>query len=62
MRLEIKVGDHVYVPVLNKGDSYRWMPGKVEKMMGRCIYVRYQIGEVRLLGCWFPEEIRRRSE
>lgn len=62
MRLEIKVGDHVYVPVLNKGDSYRWMPGKVEKMMGRCIYVRYQIGEVRLFGCWFPEDIRRRSE
>lgn len=45
--MEIKVGDHVYVPVLNKGDSYRWMPGKVEKMMGRCIYVRYQIGENR---------------
>lgn len=30
--MEIKVGDHVYVPVLNKGDSYRWMPGELYRV------------------------------
>lgn len=59
--MQIKKGDPVWVPVLTKGDSYRWMPGEVEKVMGRRIHVRYQCGPARLLGCWFPEDIRRRD-
>lgn len=55
-------GDLVRAPVMTKGDRYRWMDGEVEKVLGRKVFVRYQCGDQRLLGCWFPEDLRRRSE
>lgn len=54
-------GEKVMAPVLMKGDTIRWMPGEVEKIIGRCVHVKYQCGETVLRGCWFPEDLRRRD-